>query len=168
MKRWYFSKWQKIKSESGLEDLPPGNSTVALGEYVWIFPNHHSHAYSCCQNTSVWRRAECPVMTTAINVTISVTDSLSTSVPDPRQRRLLVCIHICCYSPHNKAQAAPLWTENSEHKHHQTHQPRMIDEQHPLAVGVSPSIASHEWEGLISKVTNEITWTNLRGKPQDV
>ena len=40
----------------------------------------------------------------------------------------------------------------------------MIDEQHPAAVAMSPYTASHQWEGQVSEVTNEITWPNLEGK----
>lgn len=57
--------------------------------------------------------------------------------------------------------------ENGEHKHQQTHQPHMIDEQHPAAVAMSPYTASRKGEGHISKVTNEIAWFNLEERKKN-
>lgn len=121
--------------------------------YIFISSEHHPH-----------RDEPSPVMTSAINDTISVTDSPSTLAPVLGQPHL-VSIQIHRRSGRSVFSSNTVRTDTSLNTGsvHRS-RPRVIDEQHPAAVAMSPYTESRKWEGHSSKATNEITRPNLEEK----
>lgn len=77
-------------------------------------------------------------MITVINDTNTDPVSPPTLVPGPRQRRLPFFTLIFYYSLHTPSPGLALWTRTAAERREHKHQPRLIDDQNPAAVAMSP------------------------------